>query len=184
GRGSSVGTRSVRHGLVVAETALAMLLVVGAGLMMRSFLLLNSVDPGFRPEHLLTFRMRLLPGGGNSPDEYFRHLANLMRGMLDHVRTLPLVKSASSIHLLPMTGMQSGSEYYRLDGPKPVPGSGSGGDVSIISDRYFETMGIPLLAGREFDGHDRAGAPLVGILNQTAARKIFPGESPIGKRMH
>ena len=183
GRTGSAGNRSLRNGLVVAEISLAMLLVVGAGLMLRSFLLLNSVDPGFRPDHLLTFRMLLL-SRGNTLDEYLIRRADLMQQMLDRIRALPMVRSASSIHLLPMTGMQSGSGYYRLDRPKPALGAMVGGDVSVISDRYFETMGIPLLTGREFDSRDRAGSPLVAILNRTAAAQQFPGESPIGNRMH
>jgi hypothetical protein len=109
--------------------------------MLRSFLLLDAVSPGFRPEHLLTFRMVLVPSS-------------------------------------------SGSGYYRSDRPAPGPGVLSGSDVSVVSDGYFHTMGIPLLAGREFEERDRADAPEVAILNQTAARQNFPGESPIGRRMH
>jgi len=125
----------------------------------------------------------LLLSSGDTLDAYFIRRADLMRGMLDRIRSLPMVASASSIHLLPMTGMNSGSWYYRLDRPKPGPGSMAGGDVSVISDGYFATMGIPLLAGREFDQRDRAGSPLVAILNRTAANRYFPGEIPIGKRM-
>jgi putative ABC transport system permease protein len=159
-----------------------MLLVVGAGLMLRSFLLLNSVDPGFRPDHLLTFRMMLL-SHGDTIDEFFLRRADLVRGMLAGIRSLPMVKDAGSIHLLPLTGMQSGTWFYRLDRPKPPIGSMSGGDISVISDRYFETMGIPLVAGREFDLRDRAGSPLVAVLNRAAAQRYFPGENPLGKRM-
>jgi predicted permease len=81
-----------------------------------------------------------------------------------------------------MSGGNSGTWYYRTDRPAPPPASG-GGDVSIVSDGYFGAMGIPIVAGREFDRHDRSGSPSVGVLNQTAAQEIFPGESPIGKRL-
>ncbi len=182
GRTSSGGNRGLRQSLVVVEIGLAMLLVIGAGLMLRSFLLLNSVDPGFRSGHLLTFRMMLL-SSGNTIEKYFSRRADLMRSMLDRIRVLPMVRSASSIHMLPMTGMNSGSGYYRLDRPKPPLGAVTGGDVSVVSDGYFATMDIRMLAVREFNGHDRAGSPLVAILNHTAAARYYPGESPLGKRM-
>ena len=182
GRHGSVANRAVRNSLVVVEIALALLLVVGAGLMVRSFLTLHAVNPGFRTDQLLAFRMMLLTPA-NSFEQVMTLRAARVQQMLDRIRALPDVASASSIHLLPMTGMQSGTGYYRADRPAPPPGSGIGGDVSIISTDYFRTMGIRMLAGREFDEHDRAGAPNVVILNQAAAQKFYPGENPIGKRM-
>ncbi len=77
--------------------------------------------------------------------------AAVVSQMLDRIRALPGVVAASSIHLLPMTGMNSGTDYTRADRPAPPPGSTGGGDVSIVSDDYFRTMGIPMVAGREFD---------------------------------
>jgi putative ABC transport system permease protein len=183
GRAGSASNRRLHGTLVVTEVALAMLLVVGAGLMLRSFMLLDSVDPGFRSERLLTFRMVLVPSGWKSLDELLAQRAALIEQMLARIRTLPQVTAASSISFLPLSGSQSGSGYYRTDRPAPRPGVVSGGDVSVISDRYFRTMGIPMLAGREFEERDRAGAPQVAILNQSAARQNFPGESPLGKRM-
>jgi predicted permease len=82
-----------------------------------------------------------------------------------------------------MTGDNSGTPYSRADRPAPPPGSNEGGDVSIVSDDYFRTMGIPIVVGREFDAHDGAAAAHVAMLNQTAAREIFPGENPLGKRL-
>ncbi len=178
---AALGNRGARNLLVVAEVGLAMLLVVGAGLMLRSFNLLNAVDPGFRPERLLTFRM-VVSSRASTFEHVIARRAALVAQMLDRIRALPGVVSASSIHLLPMTGGNSGTWYYRTDRPAPPPASG-GGDVSIVSDGYFHTMGIPIAAGREFDLHDRAGSPGVGVLNQTAAQQIFPGENPLGKRL-
>ena len=181
-RHGSAGNRGVRNLLVVAEVSLAMLLVIGAGLMLRSFTLLNAVDPGFRPERLLTFRM-VVSSHASTFQQVVARRAILVAQMLDRIRVLPGVATASSIHLLPMAGNgNSGTGYYRTDRPKPPPAT-SGGDVSIVSDAYFHTMGIPMVAGREFDLHDRAGSLGVAILNQTAARQIFPGENPLGKRM-
>jgi predicted permease len=103
--------------------------------------------------------------------------------MLERIRALPMVSSASSIHLLPLSGGQSGSGYYRTDRPRSTIGSGPGGDVSIISDGYFRTMGIAITAGREFEPRDRRGSPPVAILNQAAARMVFPGENPVGQQL-
>jgi putative ABC transport system permease protein len=181
GRHSTAGNRGVRNLLVVAEVGLAMLLVIGAGLMLRSFILLNSVDPGFRPERLVTFRM-VVSSHARTFDEVLVRRATLVAQMIERIRNLPGVTAASSIHLLPMSGGNSGTWYYRTDRPAPPPASG-GGDVSIVSDAYFHTMGIPIFAGREFDWHDRAGSPSVGVLNQSAAQQMFPGENPLGKRL-
>jgi putative ABC transport system permease protein len=182
-RHGSAGNRRVRNLLVVAEVGLAMLLVIGAGLMLRSFILLNAVDPGFRPERLVTFRMVLF-SHASTMEQVIARRATLVAQMIDRIRVLPGVAAASSIHLLPMTGGgNSGTWYSRADRPAPPPASNSGGDVSIVSDDYFRTMGIPIAAGREFDAHDSAGSPRVGVLNRTAAQQIFPGENPVGKRL-
>jgi len=180
GRGQTAGSRTVRNALVISEIALAVLLVIGAGLMLRSFVLLENTDPGFRAEHVLTFKMLLLPSKYTDA----QRRAAAINQMLDRVRALPLVSSAGSIHVLPMGGGNSGTGYYRLDRPAPPLGGGTGGEISIISDRYFQTMGIPLLAGRDFDSRDRLGSPAVAILNKSAAQEIYADESPIGKRMN
>jgi putative ABC transport system permease protein len=181
GRHGTVGSRGVRNLLVVAEIGLAMLLVISAGLMVRSLVLLRHVDPGFRPEHLITFRMYLMASAQDFSQIQTRR-ASLVRQMIDRVRVVPGVRAASSIHLLPLSGGNSGSWYSRADRPAPPPAQG-GGDVSVISDGYFRTMGIPMLAGREFEERDRAGSPPVAIINQRLARWAYPGEDPIGKRL-
>jgi putative ABC transport system permease protein len=181
GRTGTASNRRLRDGLVIAEIAMALLLVTGAGLLLRSFILLNQVDPGFRPDHLLTFRMRLI--SDNAGGKIFEHRAAVIREILDRVRALPGVAAASSIHVLPMCCGNSGTAYYRADRPAPPPGSLSGGDFSVISGDYFRTMGILMIAGREFDWRDRKGSPEVAILNQTAAQQIFPGENPLGKHV-
>jgi predicted permease len=155
GRQGSASGRHIRSALVVAEVSLAMLLVIGAGLMLRSFALLNAVDPGFQPERLLTFRMVLVPSGWKTFDELLAQRAALIEQMLTRIRSLPEVASASSISFLPLSGSQSGTAYYRADRPAPPLGAMPGGDTSVVSDGYFRTMGIPLLAGREFEERDR-----------------------------
>jgi len=163
--------------LVVAEVALAVILVLAAGLMVRSFVRLSSVESGFHTEHVLTLQMLLLP----VRDEQFR--AEAVDDMLTHIRGLPGVISAGSIGILPMQGTNSGTWYYRADRPEPAPSSRPVGDISIITPSYFRTLGIPILRGRDFDIHDRKGSRQVAILNQTAAHMLFRGEDPIGKRL-
>jgi putative ABC transport system permease protein len=176
--GSATGHR-IRYALVVAEVAVAVVLVVGAGLMLRSFALLNKVSPGYRADHVLTVRMMLI---------FSKYAASLPRraavveDSLERIRALPQVKSASSIHSLP-TKQTSGTWYERGDRPPSSPGARSGGDVSVVSSDYFRTMGIPMLEGREFDRRDRMGSPSVAIVNREAARMLFGEENPIGKRL-
>lgn len=169
--------RKVRRVLIVTEVALALVLVSTAGLMVRSFLRLANVDIGFRAENLLTVRMMLLP----AQNEEYRSEA--VRDMLDRIRALPGVVSDGAIGILPMEGTNSGTSYYRADRPDPEPSARPGGDVSIITPGYFETMRIPMIRGRAFNPQDRAGSPLVAILNQSAARMLFPGEDALGKRL-
>jgi predicted permease len=169
--------RKVRRILVVTEIALALVLVSAAGLMVRSFLNLARVDTGFRAENVLTVRMLLLP---TQKEEY---RAEVVREMLARIRSLPGVIADGSIGILPMEGTNSGTSYYRADRPDPAPSSRPGGDVSIITPVYFEAMGISMIRGRAFDAHDRAGSQLVAILNQSAARMLFPGEDAVGKRV-
>src|SRR5207237_3214528 len=105
-------------------------------------------------------------------------------GTMERAPALPHVQSASSIHILRMLGTNSGTGYNRADRPAPPPGAGKGGDVSVVSDDYFRTMGIPIIAGREFDRRrDRMGAPAAAVLNRAAAKMLFENEDPIGKRL-
>lgn len=176
-------TRSVTSGsnlrnvLVVAEVALAVILVIAAGLMVRSFDRLLNVDSGFHAEHVLTLRMLLLPV---QKEEWH---AEAVDQMLTRIRALPGVISAGSIGVLPMEGGNSGTWYYRADQPEPAPNNRPAGDVSIVTPGYFRTLGIPILRGRDFDAHDRSGSMRVAILNQAAARVFFLHEDPIGKRL-
>jgi putative ABC transport system permease protein len=174
---SVASSHRLRGVLVVAEIALALMLVTGAGLMIRSFLRLNHVEPGFQAERVLTLRMLLLP----ARERVFH--AQVVNDVLERVRALPQLVAAGSIGILPMNGSNSGTWYYRADQPEPRPGERPGGDVSIITPGYFQAMAIPLLKGRDFDERDRMGSPKVAILNQTAARMFFADQDPLGKRV-
>lgn len=180
GRAAVGGGRLLRHVLVVAEVSIALLLVCGAGLMLRSFVELNRVDPGFRAEKALTLQMLLLPSKYGSD---LNRRAAFVEDVLDRVRRLPGVSAAGSIHALPLSGVQSGTWYLRADRPEPPEGEKGGGEVCVVLRGYFQTMGIRLLAGRDFGESDVMGSPSVAILNQTAAKALFPEEEPLGKRL-
>jgi predicted permease len=163
--------------MVIAEVALAVPLLAGAGLMIHSLVRLAQVEPGFRAEGVLTVRMLLLP----VRDRAFH--AEMITEALARVRALPGVIAAGSIGRLPMEGGNSGSWYYRADRPEPPLGQRPGGDISIITPGYFGAMGIPLVKGRDFDHRDRIGSPHVAIINQTAARALFGDRPPLGGRL-
>jgi predicted permease len=177
GRSVVAPHRRMRAVMVTAEVALALPLLVGAGLMVHSFVNLIRIEPGFRAEGVLTVRMRLLPVRDRALH------AEVVNQILDRVRALPGVIAAGSIGRLPMDGGNSGSWYYRADRPEPAPSERPGGDVSIVSPGYFQAMGIRLLRGRDFDSRDRIGSPHVAILNLSAARSLFGDDDPIGKRL-
>jgi putative ABC transport system permease protein len=179
GRSVVRGQRRIGAVLVGTEVAVAILLVIGAGLMIRSFTRLMGVNAGFRSDHVLTTRMLLLP----SKYGPLERRAAVVGQILERVRALPQVSSAGSIHMLPMRGSNSGTWYYRSDRPEPAPGNKPGGDVSVISESYFRSLEVPILAGRDFDDRDALNAPKVAILNQSAAQMLFPGEDPIGKHV-
>jgi putative ABC transport system permease protein len=176
-RSVSAGHTGVRRMLVVAELALTLPLLAGAGLMAHSLLRLNRVDLGFRPEGVLTARMLLLP----VKDPKFH--AAFVDDVLARVRQLPGVVAAGSIGSLPLTGGNSGTWYFRSDRPEPPLARRPQGDVSIVTPGYFEAMAIPLLKGRRFNDRDRIGAPHVAILNHAAAQMLFPGEDAVGKKL-
>lgn len=177
----STGQRSgrTRALLVIFEVALSLVLLAGAGLFLRSFARLVSVDRGFRIDHILTMRMFLSPG--RYLDDSRR--AQYVETILDRVRELPGVEGASSAHFLPMTGDVSGSCFTRSDRPKPPAGLAPVANFLIVSPGYFSVMGIPLLSGRDFNPHDIFQSSHVILINQAFARQFFPNEDPVGKKL-
>jgi putative ABC transport system permease protein len=168
--------RHFRRIMVITEVGVALVLVIGAGLMMRSLLRLHQVDLGFDPDRVITVRMLLLPGKPTSQ-------AQVIDDILERLRAVPPVVSASSISIPPMAGINSGTWYYRADRPEPARANRPGGDISIVMPDYFRTMGIPIQMGRDFGTPDRFGGTHVGILNRTAAQALFGSENPLGKRL-
>src|SRR5215213_2976677 len=180
GRSGQMGVRrGLRNALVVAEMAFAVVLLVGAGLLIRSFMQLQQVNPGFQPAGVLAMQVSLPMNKYKEAEQR----AGFDRQLLEEVRGLAGVKSAATITSLPMSGWnQSGS--FRIEGRQVAPGeSAPHGDRWMVSDDYFQTMGIPLVKGRYFDARDAADAPGVAIVSEKLAQKYWPGEDPVGKRI-
>jgi len=160
--------------LVVSEAALALVLLIGAGLMIHSFLRLNSVNPGVNPENVLTMSIAL-PKTKYSTDDQVRLC---YQKMLQRIEALPGVLSAGTTGALPVSARWGGTGIT-VEGRSEVQGT----NQDTISPDYFRATGIPLLEGRYFTERDVAGAPAVTIINKALARRYWPGESPLGKRI-
>lgn len=176
--GSGPKSRRMLGALVVAEVALSLVLLTGAGLLIRSFVRLQNIDPGFRSEGVLTARVQTPGSRFPTPDQRIRFYSSA----LERIRSLPGVEQAAGITFLPMArggGMRTG--YWRSDRPQPAPGSGFSADVRPITPGFFKTMSIPMVSGRDFTAADQRDAPRVAIITESAARREFPGEDPIGK---
>ena len=176
GRGFSIGRSAARGALVVAEVALSMILLIGAGLLIRSFYRLANVDPGFDAKHVIS--MNLAPWGQFQRREL---MVEFTRQVIEQVRSLPGVEAAGTTHFLPLAGIGSATWYWRSDGPRPEHGAEPVTDVAMITPGYFAAMSIPTLQGRVFDDRDRSGAPATVVINQTVARQFYPNENPVGK---
>ncbi len=176
--GTETQARSrLRSALIVTETALAMILLVGSGLLLRSLLGLGRVDPGFAKDHVITFGLDL-PSRYGHPER-----VAFYRSLLERVRVTPGVRSASAAFPLPLSA-DDVKTTLEVEG-RPMKHSECPVTTFHIIDRdYFRTLGIPLLSGRAFNVQDEAaGATPVVIISQRLARQIFPGEDPIGRRI-
>jgi putative ABC transport system permease protein len=179
GMGAGRGSSRVRGALVVAEMALAVMLLAGAGLLIRSFAALRVVDPGFRTAHALTFRVAL-PDSRYAKDP---QVDGFYSRLLEETRALPGAAQVGAVSALPLSG-SSFNFSFTVDGrPKPAPGTEESLETRAITPGYLAAMGIPVLRGRGFTESDRAGAPPVMLLSRSAARRFFPGEDPLGKRI-
>jgi putative ABC transport system permease protein len=179
GRQTSASSQRLRSSLVVFEVALSLVLLVGAGLSIRSFLALVKTNPGFNPDSMLT--MSLMLPAAKYRDEPQR--AAFYDELVQRVRAVPGVQSVGLINFLPLAGANA-SDMYLVEGePQPPPGRENDGRWRVASPDYFQTMRIPLVAGRAFTDQDKAGAPRVAIVNEALVRKHWPGQSAIGKRI-
>jgi putative ABC transport system permease protein len=169
---------ALRHMLVVSNVGLALLLLVAAGLMMKSFVRLLDVKPGFESSHTLTLGLSLWgPAAQDAPAIAF------YQQVLDRVRALPSVESAGVVSQLPLGGNLDMYGVHVEGKSSPNPEEDPSADRYSISPGYLSAMRIPLLRGRDFDERDRVDSPLVVLVNDSAARQFWPGENPVGKRL-
>jgi putative ABC transport system permease protein len=177
GRAASPRSHTLRNLLVVAEIALSLVLVVGAALMLRSFVCLLEVDPGFNPEHVLTVRVpmptAIIDKAKQAP--YYTRL-------LDQVRTVPGLEAVGLIAPLPLTDLDANARFA-VEG-RPMPAGGPElVKLRSVDPGYFRAMGVPLRQGRVFEESDGAGAPQVVVVSESLVKRYFPNEDPIGKRV-
>jgi putative ABC transport system permease protein len=174
------GHQSLRRCFVVAEIALALLLSVGAGLMLRSFSRLISVDPGFSPGHLLTMHI------WTSPARYFDNLkrSQYFDRILAEIRNTPGVEAAGSTHFLPLRDMVSGSCFAPAEQPAPTPAESATAQFLIISSGYFQAMRTSVLSGRDFDNRDTFESQPVAMVNRAFAERFYSGQNILGKQLH
>jgi putative ABC transport system permease protein len=178
-RGTTSTSHRLRSSLIVFEVALSLVLLVGAGLLTRSFLSLLKTDPGFNPDHVIT--MNLVLPGAKYKDDASR--AAFYNDLVQRVKAQPGVQSAAFVNYLPLGGSNS-SDAYLIEGePEPAPGQEHEGRYRVATPDYFQTMEIPIVRGRAFTEQDKAGATPVVIVNETLARQHWPGQDPIGKRI-
>jgi putative ABC transport system permease protein len=177
----SVASNRFRSALAASELALALMLLIGTGLMIRAFWKLSEVNPGFRAGGLVTLRLNLPQAIYAKPEQ----VDQFWRALGHRVNSLPGVQSASLTSGLPPERPINANDTY-IEGFTPVP-NGPGHNIDywqIIGDRYFETMGIRVIEGRGLDSRDGPGAPLTAVINETMARVYYGNQSPIGRRIN
>lgn len=173
------GSHSLRRFLVALQVALALIPLIGAGLMIKSFSRLLAVPPGFVPEQVLVVGIslpRARYGKAQQQSAFFQDF-------IERVEQLDGVRSAGASSALPFGGSNSNISLTIEGQPAPPPGQEPTASYSMVTPHYFRSMGIRLLAGREFTGSDVDGAPLVAVINETMVRRFWPDESPLGKRL-
>jgi putative ABC transport system permease protein len=179
-RGSSGGIRAQRwrSTLVVVELALSLMLLAGSALLLVSFNRLINVPPGFQPAQLVVARIAL-PGA-----RYGEHAQTVafFDALFDRLRTTPGVQRVASTTSLPLDGVDSRLDLV-IEHRAPLPEGGLKADSRLVSTDYFATLGIPLVRGRFFTEHDNESSVNVAIINATAARRYWPGEDPVGRRI-
>jgi len=171
-RGTTANRGRTRSALVVAEIGLSLVLLVGAGLLVKSFARLMDVNPGFAPDHLLTFNLALPPSTDPA-----RQLAFYQQA-LERLQALPGVQSVGAVSRLPLAGGNSSRSFN-------VPGGEKGyeADIRVSTPEYLRTMGIPLLKGRSFNESDLGSSLNLAVVNDALASTVFPGQDPVGKQL-
>ena len=177
GAGGAARRNRIRGVLVIAELAVAVVLLVGAGLLIQSLWRLRHVTSGLNSENILTFNVALPEAHYSSEKQ-----ARFYRELLTRIRPLPGVESASAVLPLPLSGDRIGISF-QIDGRPVAPKDEPAADMFAVDANYFRTMGIPILKGRDFEDRDEHKSTPVVIITDSFARQYFPGEDPIGKRI-
>jgi predicted permease len=180
GSGRTTSRSGVRRTLVVVEVALSLVLLAGAGLMLRSFHRLTSVNPGFQTSRVLTMEMFVSPGRYRDDARRAAYFSRLF----EEIRGVPGVREVGSTHFLPLQGRTSGSCFTRAEDGEPVPSRSPGAGFLVVSPGYFQTMQTPLVTGRHFDTRDRVGTLGAVIVNQQFVREHLKGRDPIGQKLN
>jgi putative ABC transport system permease protein len=180
-RGATEGSQRglLRNVLIASEFALALVLLIGAGLMLRSFAALEAIDPGFDPRRVLTLMVSV--AGTREAEPPLR--AGFYRQALQQIRAVPGVASASAINHLPLAGDIWGWSFTIEGRPTPAPGESPDAAYRVTLSGYFTAMGIPILKGRDIAESDDLRAPGVVVVNEWLAKRHWPGENPLGKRI-
>jgi putative ABC transport system permease protein len=179
GRQTSLGSHRLRGLLVVSEVALSLMLLVSAGLMMRTFVTLLKTNPGFNPANILTMSLTIPVAKYKEEPQRVAFYQDLVK----RVQALPGVESAAAVNYLPLGGNNSSNSFFVEGIPEPPPGQEFIGRYRVCTPNYFRTMGIQVLKGRAFTDQDKAGAPPVIIVNETLAKAYWPNQDALGKRI-
>jgi len=171
--------RRLRAALLVGEVALSLVLLVAAGLLVRTFGQLQRVDPGFNADRVLTLTVSLPAYRYKDGEAQRRFFVNAV----DAISAVPGVVAAGFVNVLPFSTYNRGTRYITEDGGQPEPGREPATDYRIVTDRYFAALEMPLLEGRSFDSRDRDSTERVAVINRTLARRAFGDLSPIGRRI-
>jgi putative ABC transport system permease protein len=177
--GAGVRHRRLRHAFVIAEIALAVVLLVGAGLMLRSLQEMRRVNPGFDAHNVLTMRVSLplaKYGDDAARLRFFQRAVSRIRGV-------PGVRAAGAISFLPLAGLGAATGFSLVGQPPPAPGQGPVVDVKVCDDGFFAAMNVPLLRGRLFTDREMQHASHVVVINDTMAQRFFAGVDPIGRQV-
>jgi len=178
-RGSTGGRHLFRSGLVVAEVALTLVLLIAAGLMIRSFYRLQQVDPGFGHERLLTFNVALPQKKYPDPQQKI----NFFEQLAEKIRSLPGVETVGLSSGLPLGNNGWQTSFSVVGQPDPEPGQTPLTEAAVASPEYFQAMGITILSGRNFTDQDREGTPKVTLIDEEFARRHWPGDEATGKQI-
>ncbi|HET7456637.1 MAG TPA: ABC transporter permease [Gemmatimonadaceae bacterium] len=178
-RNAAHGGRAAQTAIVATQIALSLTLLIGAGLMMRSFMRLRNVNPGFNAENVLTLRVSM---GGPTYRDTLRQIAT-NEEIARRIAAMPGVRAASAINWLPFGGPGSVTAAWPMTKPKPAPGEEPAAEISVVAPDYFRTMQIPVVAGATLTGRERIDGPKQIVVNRALAKEYFGDANPVGKHV-